>query len=120
MAGTIHEKFSKKIFQRTGVKEYILVRNDGQILTHKFSAGPPKAVASMIALGGIDCSQIRASMGFSHFNHFKLTLSDNTHLLVFPLQTFFLGIVIPVDRYGRAFVDRINRFVRELSTRSAD
>lgn len=115
---TVQEKFKKKILGIEHVKEFILARDDGQVLAHQLFSWPPETIAAMMVLNHIDCSQIKQTMGFSHFDHLMLTLKNNESLVVFPIRNYLLGVLSSANRFNAKMVVNIKKFIREI-TRSA-
>lgn len=117
---TAQEKFTRKILSIEDVKGFILARDDGQILAHQLSAWHPETVASMMVLNGLDCDQIKHTMGFSHFDYWILTLKNNEHLLVFPVRNYFLGVWSSANRFNTKIAAAIKKFIREITRQSAE
>ena len=107
--------FSKKIFRIDGVKGFLLVRNDGRILTSKLISENPETLASMMILSSLECNTIRSAMGFTHFGHLMLTVGDKETLFVFPMQTFFLGILRVSSEYDGQFVKQIKQVIYSIT-----
>ena len=111
--------FAKKIFSIDGVKGFLLVRNDGRILTSKLLSENPETLASMMILSSLECNTIRAAMGLTHYNHFVMTGSNRETLFVFPIQTFFLGILRVSGEYDPMFVKQVKQFIYSITTKGS-
>lgn len=112
-----HDVFKKKILTIEGVKGYLFISEDGRILSGKVSCSKPETLASMIVISNMDCDTIRSAMGFTHFNFLMLTSKKNEILFVFPVKRYFLGILYDKGEYDADFVKKVQRFIREITSK---
>jgi len=110
---SVQEKFAKKILQIQGVKGFILVQKDGQILASKTDmATKPQTLAAMIILSGQDCNTLKAAMGFSHYHYLTVTQENIGKLLVFPIRNYFLGVVHQSQDHDPGVVRKIRQVIK--------
>ena len=85
--------FAERILQITGVKNFILIKEDGQILAHNIDHINPEILSSITLLCGLSSEMIKSSFGFTHFRYAILSRSGNENILIFPLKNYFLGLL---------------------------
>lgn len=106
------ERFANKISVIKGVKHFVLARNDGQVVTHNLTE--PDNLSSMTTLCGMYATQIKEALGFSTFEHMVLFRANEEHVLLFPLDRYFLGIVHHSGADQPELVERVTRFLQTL------
>lgn len=107
------QEFSKRISDIEGVKSYILIRNDGHVVTH--NVDDPETVSTMIVFSGLSSDEIRSVMGFSGLSYFILTRENKEKLLIFPIRTYFLGIFQQADAYGPDVIEKVQEFIHAIT-----
>lgn len=104
------QDFGKRILQISGVRHYILVRNDGKVMVHNLEN--TDVLAPMIVFGGLSCDAIGSVAGLTYLKYMMLTRKNNEKLLIFPMDAYFLGIIQNPDAYTQDIVDRITKLIQ--------
>ncbi|HAO23340.1 MAG: hypothetical protein BWK80_47080 [Desulfobacteraceae bacterium IS3] len=104
------QDFGKRILQIPGITQYLLVRNDGKVMAHNVDA--PESLASVILFCGLNCDAIGSVAGLTYLKYLMLTRKNNEKLLIFPMDTYFLGIIQNADAYSPEIVDSVIRLVQ--------
>jgi len=112
------ERFAKRISTIPGLKHFILARNDGQLVSHNLT--DPDNLAAMTTLCGMYSGQIQESLGFSKFRHMVLYRENQEHLLLFPLDRYFLGVVHQIGIDQEKMLDNISQFLTSLLSKRKD
>ncbi len=86
-------KFSERLSKVTGIKCYLLVRNDGEIITHNFEDENPETISSILLFTTLNCEKIKAGFGFRKLRYLTLSKENNENLLILPLDEYFLGVM---------------------------
>jgi hypothetical protein len=107
------QDFAKRIMQIEGVKNMILVRNDGHILTHNIDN--PIELSSTIVFCGLTGDALRSVVGFSCLNYFIISRESKEKLFVFPIESYFLGIYQYANAYSPDLVNSVSRIVQALT-----
>ncbi len=79
-----------------GVGSYLLMKNDGRILSH--NVADPDSLSSLMAVSGLGIKKIQESMGFQHFNHFLVKQDNKENLLLLKMGSVLLGVIQKLDR----------------------
>ena len=53
------QKFTTKLLKIDGIKRYMLIRNDGFIVTHNVEDANPEDMSSMMLFSGINCDRLK-------------------------------------------------------------
>ena len=106
------ERFANRLNKIKDVKHFVLARNDGQLVTHNLTE--PDNLSSMTTLCGMYANQIRETLGFSNFEHMVLFRGNEEHVVLFPLDRYFLGIVHHSQADLPALIEKITRFLQSL------
>jgi len=106
------QRFAKRIEQFKGVSNYIVARNDGQIIIHNL--GNPEKLTSLVTFGGLNAQSIQKTLGFSEFGYLIFIRPQNQNLIIFSLDKYYLGIVQKVDSNQTQLIDEISRFLFNL------
>ncbi|PLX79325.1 MAG: hypothetical protein C0616_11755 [Desulfuromonas sp.] len=106
------ERFANRLNTIKGVKHFVLARNDGQLVTHNLTE--PDNLSSMTTLCGIYATHIKETLGFGTFEHMVLFRANEEHVVLFPLDRYFLGIVHHSGADQPALIERITRFLQSL------
>jgi len=109
------ERFANRIAQIKGVDQFVLTRQDGQIITHNLSN--PEQLASVVTLGGYGAQAIQKSVGFSQFRYLVCTRPQSQNLIVFSLDKYFLGIQQKPDTSQAELVSEVSRFLQHILSR---
>lgn len=105
-----------KVKDVVGVAEYVLVRQDGQLMVH--DAKDYDALSRVVMLCGSNCDAIKAGIP-SRFHYFLFSRECGEHLLVFPVGGYYLGVVQSADVESAQVALAVTAFVRELVRQSA-
>lgn len=111
---TTQETFAKQILKIPGIKNYILIKNDGLILAHNVEIDFSEILSSIVVFCGFTCNLIKNEMGFSRFNYLKLNPKNNEILLIFPIKHFFLGIVQQPDANTAKLIENVKQFTNKM------
>jgi hypothetical protein len=85
---TLHD--FAKVKDVVGVAEYVLVRQDGHIMIH--DAKDHEALGQLVVLCGVNCDAVKADIP-SRFHYFLYSRASGRHLMVFPVGSYYLGVV---------------------------
>lgn len=86
-------KFLNRLSKIAGIKNYILVRQDGEIMTHNFEEENPETISSILLFTTLNCEKIKAGFGFRNLKYLTVSKENNENLFIFPLDKYFLGIM---------------------------
>lgn len=95
-----------------GVGQYILVRNDGHIVTHNTSNAVE--LSSTIVMSGQNCKNLENFLDCGQCMYLCIERNNGNNLLVFPLGKYFLGIVEESDSDTKTTVDSIINYLRTI------
>ncbi|PLX86226.1 MAG: hypothetical protein C0614_03885 [Desulfuromonas sp.] len=95
-----------------GVENYVLVRHDGEVISHNMNN--PDKVASMVAICGRSSNLLKEANGFSETNHIILTRKDRRHFLVFCLSRYFFGVQQIPGTDTQRLASSISGVIREI------
>jgi hypothetical protein len=104
------QDFGKRISQIPGVKQYLVVRNDGKTMLHDVES--PEPLSSMIVFCGLNCDAIGSVAGLTCPRYLMMTRKNGEKLLIFPMDSYFLGIIQKPDAYSPDVVDNVIRMIR--------
>lgn len=104
------QDFGKRILQISGIKQYIMVRNDGKVMIHNVES--PESLAPVITFCGLNCDAIGSVAGLTYFKYMMLTRKNNEKLLIFPMETYFLGVIQTHDAYSPDIVEQVIRLIQ--------
>ncbi len=110
MAKTL-QLFVQRLLQIEGVNQYILIKNDGDIISHNVKIDYSETLSSMIVFCCFSGDALKSDMGFSKFKYLILLRKSKEHLIVFPLKKFFLGILQHPDMSIPDLVDEVTQFI---------
>ena len=94
------------------VSEYVLVREDGEIMLHNHNA--PGPFAELILVFGRNCDSLDLPAGFPRFRHFILTRETGENLLVLPLGNYYLGYIQSSHLSSRQAASQVLDFIRDI------
>lgn len=90
---SIKEKFAKRLLQINGVKRYILVRNDGEILAHNLMEENPETISSILLFSALNCDKIKSGFGFRNVKYMAVSKDNNENLYIFQMEKYYLGVM---------------------------
>lgn len=85
------QDYTKKLLTVEGVGSYLLMKNDGRILSH--NVADPDSLSSLMAVSGLGIKKIQESMGFHHFNHLLVKRENKENLLLLRMGSVLLGVI---------------------------
>lgn len=106
------QRFADRIEQIDGVSNYIVVRNDGQMIIHNLDE--PEKLTSLLTFGGFNTQAIQKTLGFSQFGYLVYIRPRNQNLIIFSLDKYFLGIVQKMDSNQSRLIEEVGRFLFKL------
>lgn len=106
------------ILQIDGVAAYILVRDDGHIISHNFEDSD--TVASIITYTGLNGKAIKSTIGLMVFKMASYTRENDEKLLIFPLGKYFIGLLQQPDAYTPDITARIEKIILAITGRLPD
>ncbi len=91
---TTQKAFTNRILQIEGVENFILMKEDGDIIAHNINTSQedPESVSTVVLSTGLHSDNLKSIMGFTHFNCLKIVREKKENIFVFPLKNYFLGI----------------------------
>ncbi|HPR55957.1 MAG TPA: roadblock/LC7 domain-containing protein [Deltaproteobacteria bacterium] len=98
-----------------GLEGYILVKQDGQVVSHNVSN--VERLSAMIAVSGSMGNTVKTELGASHFRYLMLARKTNEKLLVIPIESFILGVLQDPDAYTPDIVSKIQSVINGLRAR---
>jgi hypothetical protein len=107
------EDFGNRVAQIPGIKNYLLVRNDGKVIIHNIEK--PESLASMVAFNGLNCEAIGSVLGLTYFKYIMITRKNSEKLIIFPMDTFFLGIIQNPDAYSNDVADNVIQLIQTVT-----
>ena len=108
----------KWILRIEGVTAYILVRDDGHIISHNFEDGD--TVASIVTYTGLNCRAIKSAIGVMYFKMAGYTRKNDEKLLIFPLGKYFIGISQDSEAYTPDITARVEKILRAVTGKTQD
>lgn len=105
--------FGNRIQQIQGVKSYIFVRNDGHVIAHSMERSAAGS-SDMTAFGGLSCEALKPLIGATFFKHLCLTGHEKEKFLIFPVENYFLGILLEDDAYPPDVIQRVSQFLQAV------
>lgn len=109
--------FGNRIQKIQGIKSYMLVRNDGRVIVH--SVENPEKLSEMVVFSGLSCEALKPVIGATFFKHLCLTGPDKEMFLIFPMETYFLGVYLEEDAYPPDVIQRVHRFLTVITAKAA-
>ncbi len=111
---SIKEKFSKRILEINGVKRYILVRDDGEILVHNLQEENPETISSILLFSGLNCNKIRSGFGFRNLKYLSVSKENNENLFIFPMEKYFLGVMQHSNANSMELLKDLSNFIEGI------
>lgn len=96
-----------------GVYQYILVRNDGHIVT----SNAPNAVefSSSIIMSGTHFKNLENILDSGHSSYLCVEPNQGSNFLIFTLGNYFLGIIEQPDSDTKTTVNSIISYLQTIS-----
>jgi len=102
----------KKLGDINGVAQYILVRNDGHVVTHNTSNAVE--FSSTIVMSGRNCKNLEQFLDSGNCVYLCVERQDGNNLLVFTLGKYFLGVIEKPDSDTKTTVNSIISYLQRL------
>jgi nanoRNase/pAp phosphatase (c-di-AMP/oligoRNAs hydrolase) len=99
--------YTKMVLKIEEVGSYLLMRTDGQILSH--NVPDPDGLSSLLALSNLGIKTLQQSLGFQHFNHLLIKRDNQENLVLLKLGNSLLGIL---QRPNTACSELLNSLVQ--------
>lgn len=96
-----------------GVAQFILVRNDGYVVSENFEDAV--SLSSAIVTSGKYCDSLSDNLGGRRYIHLCIERSSGSNILVFSLGRYYLGIIKQPDSDPQTVADSILAFLKGLS-----
>jgi len=106
------EIFANRIELVSGVETFVLVRRNGEIVTHNMKT--PDDLAAMVTICGIGSNAVMQTIGFSGLRHLSINRIDQRNFLVFYLDRYFLGVQQVAGTDGQRLAFEIYDFLQSL------
>ncbi len=103
----------KKLKEIKGVAHYILVQNDGRIVTH--NTNKASELSPTIVISGKNCKKLEKFIAGGQYIYLSVERKGGNNLLVFALGNYFLGILEKSDSDTKTMVDSIISYLKTLS-----
>lgn len=110
------KEFVTRVGQIDGVSSCVLIREDGEILGHNME--DPDLYTSLMILGGTSARGIMDKVGFSHCRHLSFNRGNKEHFHLFPIETFYLGVIQSPDCYLPDMLQATLRLIGRVTTSS--
>jgi predicted regulator of Ras-like GTPase activity (Roadblock/LC7/MglB family) len=85
------QEFVGRITRVNGVRSYLIVRRDGQILSQNIRTAD--RVSAMVVMCGLSAESLMAAAGLSRFRCLVLARGTREKLLLWPAKHFFLLVI---------------------------
>ncbi len=106
------QRFANRIEQIKGVHNFIVARNDGQVITHNLDE--PERLTSLVTFGGFNAQAIQKALGFSQFGYLIYIRPHNQNLIIFSLDKYYLGILQKINSNQTELIAEVSRFLFSL------
>jgi len=97
----------------TGVARYILVRNDGYVVSENYEEAV--ALSSAIVTTGKYCDTIGDALGGKRYIYCCIERTSGNNILIFSLGKYYLGIIKHPETDPQILADAIIGFLRNLA-----
>jgi|GEM_PF-1767310 predicted regulator of Ras-like GTPase activity (Roadblock/LC7/MglB family) len=104
------DDFVEKVSKVQGVRGYLVLRRDGQILAQNVRMADK--LSAMVVLCGLRCESIMTATGLSGFRCLVLARGKKEKLLVFPAKQFFLLVIEGTDVYAPDLLKDIEEVIQ--------
>jgi predicted regulator of Ras-like GTPase activity (Roadblock/LC7/MglB family) len=96
-----------------GVSNYILVRNDGFVVSENYEEAV--ALSSAIVTSGKYCDSLVDDLGQGRYTYCCIERNSGENVLIFSLGRYYLGIIKHSDSDPQRLADTIIAFLKSLS-----
>jgi len=98
-----------KIAKVDGVKNFILIRKDGQVMTHNLEK--PEALSPFIVLCGLNADAIGVILNLQQTENITISRNNREHLHIFPAGNYFAAVFQKSDAYPPDVIKNISKFI---------
>jgi len=98
-----------------GLDGYVIVKQDGQVLSHNVANVEP--LSALIVMGGLNGNVVKTDVGASLFKYLVVTRKTNEKLLVFPIGNCWLGLLQRQDAYTPDIVNKVQSMITGMRGR---
>ncbi|RMF44511.1 MAG: roadblock/LC7 domain-containing protein [Deltaproteobacteria bacterium] len=109
---TASERFAARMAAIDGVKNFVLIRKDGQVITHNLE--DPDELAALATLCGLQSEAIAGTLGFSQVERLCLRRAGGESLSLFRLDKYFVAVIQEPDCPLDDLLDRVSKFLSSL------
>jgi len=102
-----------RLEQIEGVAHYILVRDDGHVISQNMEDAA--RFAPIISSCGTQCDALATDMGGNRYIHLCIEQESGNDLLVFSLGRYYLGIFKHMESERQETIDKVIYFLKNLS-----
>lgn len=103
-----------KIAKIDGVKNFILIRKDGQVMTHNMEK--PESLSPFIVLCGLNADAIGVILSLQQMTNITISRENREHLHIFPAGNYFAAVFQKSDAYPPDVVKSISKFIGSIIT----
>ncbi len=96
-----------------GVKNYILVKNNGSVVTARIPE--PDRIARIV----LRCGRNSDAIGNPRFSYLLLTRENEEDFIIFPVGNYYLGVIKDKEIDNPALVKRVLEFIENLPGKRA-
>jgi len=104
------QDFVGKISKLPGVRGYMLLKRDGQILSQNVRL--PDRLSAMVVICGLASESVMTATGLSRFRCLVLARGKKEKFLVFPAMQFFLLVIERPDVYTPDLLKEVEGVIR--------
>lgn len=101
-----------------GVKNFILVRQDGHLIIHNVE--DPDKLTDITVLSGLGADAVKAHGGFTFFKYLMVSRANKENYFIFQIEKYFLGIIQKTDAFGPDLAEKVLRFLQAITRKKAE
>lgn len=98
-----------KIAKLDGVKNFILIRKDGQVMTHNMEK--PETISPFIVLCGLNADAIGVILSLQQMTNITVSRENREHLHIFPAGNYFAAVFQKSDAYPPDVIKNVSKFI---------
>lgn len=106
------ERFAARMKAIAGVRDFLLVRKDGRVITH--SLDDADELAALATLCGLQAESIAQALGFSPMERLVMRRENGENVALFRLDKYFVGVIQNADCPLEDVTERVTRFLGSL------
>jgi len=91
--------------QISGIKNYIVVEQNGKVLTH--DVGNPQKLSSAILINAMNCNTAKSIAGFTDLEYILLKTKSNEKIIILPFNKGYLGIVASANSHVPEIITQV-------------